>query len=234
MTLNSGLEFFKYSSNGNDFIIIDDRNNKFPSQNNLLIQRLCHRNFSIGADGLILLKNSKSNDFRMQFFNSDGFEADMCGNGLLSFTKYIHGNIYQKNSYFIETKAGLYNSVVEEDTISFFSKYPKILKENIKIEIDDFSFQLDLLNSGVAHGVILVNNIDKIDVVTLGKQIRYLKNINSKGINVNFCEPLNSGEFFVRTYEKGVENETLCCSTGAIATAMALNKKLEIKMIRSI
>ena len=215
------INFFKYNSNGNDFIILDSLDQSFDylSKNPKTIQKLCTREFSIGADGLILLQKSDIADFKMKIFNSDGEQAFMCGNGLLSLVKFIYDFIDKNSSFLIETKAGIYKTFVDENKISFKSKLPKILKESMKVSVDDNRYDLKMLNSGVFHGVIFVKNIDKIDVFKIGKKIRYLKEFEPSGINVCFCEVVDERTIKVRTFEKGVENETLCCSTGALAVS---------------
>ena len=155
------FEFYKYHSNGNDFIIIDDRNNKISFDNNF-IEKLCSRNFSIGADGLVLLKESKNFDYKMQFFNSDGYEADMCGNALLSFTKFLYDHIEKKKIYNIETKKSFYKTFYKNNKVSFLSKIPTLLIKDFFI--DKFNLMLDLFDSGVIHGVIFQKNIGKINL----------------------------------------------------------------------
>ncbi len=228
------IKFFKYNSNGNDFIILDDRDQKFDylSKNPQIIKKLCTRQFFIGADGLILLQKSLVANYKMRIFNSDGTEAFMCGNGLLSLIKFIYEFIDKNSSNLIETKVGIYNTFVDENSSSFKSKYPKVLKENIKVYVDDIEYDLQMLNSGVFHGVIYSKNIDKIDVFKIGRKIRYLKIFEPSGINVNFCEMVDKKKIKVRTYEKGVENETFCCSTAALA--VSYNYFLKNKNIKNL
>ncbi|NGX28343.1 MAG: Diaminopimelate epimerase [Candidatus Anoxychlamydiales bacterium] len=241
------MDFFKYNSNGNDFIILDDRKDsiesflskpfnlsgkkrqtKKESQIAKNIQKLCSRQFYIGADGLILLQTSKVADFKMKVFNSDGFEADMCGNALLCLAKFIHDFIDKKNEILIETKVALYKTYLKDSFVSFTSKKPKILKTDYKINIESKNLNLQIVNSGVFHGVTFVDNIKDIDVFKMGQKIRYLKDFAPHGVNVNFCEILKKNEIKVRTYEKGVEDETYCCLTGAIAVANAYKRKKDV------
>ncbi|HEU64581.1 MAG: Diaminopimelate epimerase [Candidatus Anoxychlamydiales bacterium] len=231
------IKFFKYNSNGNDFIILEslDKSFDYLSKNPKIVQRLCTREFSIGADGLILLQKSLVADFKMKIFNSDGKEAFMCGNGLLSLVKFIYDFIDKNYSFLIETKVGIYKTFVDENKISFISKPPKILKESMKISLGDTRYDLKMLNSGVFHGVIFLKNIDRVDVFKIGKKIRNLKEFEPSGINVNFCEVIDERTIKVRTFEKGVENETLCCSTGALAvsyTHFLKNKNIEELILR--
>ncbi|NGX34301.1 MAG: Diaminopimelate epimerase [Candidatus Anoxychlamydiales bacterium] len=229
-------EFFKYNSNGNDFVILNnlDHSLNFIAKNPKRIQKLCVREFSIGSDGLILLQRSNLADFKMKIFNSDGSEADMCGNGLLSLVKFLSDFIDKRNEILIETKAGIYKTFIDEKKISFRSKLPKILKENMKISVDGSIYDLQMLNSGVLHGIIFIKDIEKIDVFRLGKKIRFLKEFEPSGINVNFCEVIDRDKIKVRVYEKGVENETLCCSTGALAISYSHFLKNKRKSIKNL
>ncbi|NGX62871.1 MAG: Diaminopimelate epimerase [Candidatus Anoxychlamydiales bacterium] len=228
------LDFFKYNSNGNDFIILDNR--KFLFDDLLdkpeIIQKLCKKEFAIGADGIIFLHLSNTADYKMQIFNSDGYLADMCGNALLCLVKFINDHIKKQRSLMIETKACVYETFFDKKQVSFRSKYPQVINENMHLDVDGNSFDLQLINSGVLHGVIFIKNIENIDVFKLGKKIRNFKQF-LPGINVNFCEIINETEIKVRVYEKGVENETLCCSTGALATAYSYfllkDKKIQRK-----
>ena len=214
------LDFFKYNSNGNDFIILDNRENSFDDflDKPEIIQKLCKKEFSIGADGIIFLHLSNTADYKMQIFNSDGYVAAMCGNALLCLVKFINDHIKKQRSLMVETKDFVYKTFIDQKYVSFRSKYPQVINKNVKIDVDDNSFDLQLLNSGVLHGVIFIKNIENIDVFKMGKKIRNFKQF-LPGINVNFCEIINETEIKVRTFEKGVEKETFCCSTGALATA---------------
>jgi len=227
------LEFFKYNSNGNDFIIIDDRSSSIKAHKKN-IQKLCVREFSIGANGLIFLQNSQKADFKMKIFNSDGIEANMCGNGLLCLVKFISDFIIKKDSYLIETKSDVYHTFIDKKNVSFLSKFPKFLKENYLLNLQTTKHKMQIINSGVFHGVMFLNDVDNINVYKEGKKIRFYKDFSPTGINVNFCEVISDNEIKVRTYEKGVENETFCCSTGAIAVAWAYynlkNLKQELKL----
>lgn len=244
------MDFFKYNSNGNDFIILDDRKDFIESflskplnlsndesqtnkENQVAknIQKLCSRQFYIGADGLILLQTSKVADYKMKVFNSDGNEADMCGNALLCLAKFIHDFIDKKNQILIETKVALYETYLKDSSVSFTSKKPKILKTDYKVNVESKNLNLQIVNSGVFHGVTFIDNIKDIDVFNMGKKIRWLKDFAPHGVNVNFCEILKKNEIKVRTYEKGVEDETLCCLTGAIAVANAYKRKKDIEIL---
>lgn len=204
--------FYKYQGTGNDFIIIDNREEKFPKDNISLITKLCDRRFGIGADGLILLENDTTTDFKMIYFNADGSET-MCGNGgrcVVAFAKKL--NIIDSKTTFI----------------AFDGKhYAEITNSIISLQmIDVTEIQLDenyiFANTGTQHHVEMVDSLDNYPVFEKGKHIRYHM-YGKQGSNVNFVEQLSTNTFRVRTYEKGVENETLACGTGVTAVAIAMH-----------
>lgn len=207
------IEFFKYHGTGNDFILIDNRTNVFDATNHLLIERICNRHFGIGADGLILLNNSKKHDFAMQYFNADGFEGSMCGNGgrcVVAFAKKM-GII--KNETFFEAIDGLHYATIDGDNISLQ------MTDVSQIKKHQSHFFLD---TGSPHHVVMVDGIDAYPVYDKGREIRYGKPYFDAGTNVNFVEQVNADTFKVRTYERGVENETLSCGTGVTAVAISM------------
>ena len=209
------LKFYKYQGTGNDFVMIDNRQNFFPKNDTKLIESLCDRRFGIGADGLILLENDNSTDFRMVYYNSDGNESSMCGNGgrcLVAFAKSI--GVIDNKATFIATD-GLHQSSI--DSYGIVSLQMKDVDE-VKIS-DEYVF----LNTGSPHHVTLVNDLENYDVKTNGAEIRYSDLYGKAGSNVNFVNQLSDNQFRLRTYERGVEDETLSCGTGATATAIAMN-----------
>lgn len=211
------LTFFKYQGTGNDFVMIDNRTGFFPKEDVQLINFLCDRRFGIGGDGLILLENDPSADFKMVYYNADGNESTMCGNGGRCIVAFAHDlGIIDKQTTF-NAIDGLHNATVNENaTIAL--QMIDVDKKSIKIN-DDFTF----LFTGSPHHVAVVNNVENFDVFTHGKQIRYSDLYAPGGTNVNFVEQLNSERFKIRTYERGVEDETLSCGTGATAVAIAMN-----------
>ncbi len=209
------IEFYKYEGTGNDFIIIDNMELKFTLYQKS-ISKLCNRRFGIGADGLILLQNKKGYDFEMIYFNSDGNEGSMCGNGGRCITALANHLGIIKNKTKFSAIDGEHQSIVisENNNISTISL--KIQDIN-KIEVYyDFYF----INTDSPHYVKFVNNINNFDVYNKGKKIRYDKKFVPTGTNVDFVEIIENA-IFVRTYERGVENETLSCGTGVTASALA-------------
>ena len=209
------LEFYKYQGTGNDFVMIDNRSNFFPKENTQLVAHICDRRFGIGADGLILLDNDTDTDFRMVYYNSDGNLSSMCGNGgrcLVAFAKKL--NIIQNETTFIATDGLHYATVADDGVVSL----QMIDVEEIK-NTSEYSF----LNTGSPHHVQLVADLEHYNVKENGAAIRYGALYGKPGSNVNFVKKIDATTFALRTYERGVEDETLACGTGATAVAIAMN-----------
>ena len=209
------MKFYKYQGTGNDFVMIDNRNDTFPKSDKKLIEHLCDRRFGIGADGLILLENEPQVDFKMVYYNSDGNQSTMCGNGgrcLVAFAKQL--NIITNKSTFNAIDGLHHATIFENGNISLQMKNV----DQVKIE-NDFAF----LNTGSPHHIQLVENLPTFDVKTSGHHIRYSDLYGKEGSNVNFAHQISENNFAIRTYERGVENETLSCGTGATATAIAMH-----------
>jgi len=214
------IHFYKYQGAGNDFIMIDNRNNKFPKNDVKIIHKLCDRRFGIGADGLILLEPSVKNDFTMVYFNADGNEGSMCGNGgrcIVAFAKQL--NIIEEKTKF-EAVDGLHFASIKNDSISL-----QMIDIETVEEFENYSF----LNTGSPHHVSFNDKIGNINVKELGAKIRYGAPYFKEGTNVNFAEQISDNSFKVRTYERGVEDETLACGTGVTAVAIAANKSNKTK-----
>ena len=201
--------FYKYHGTGNDFIIMDNRDESIQLTTAQIAQ-LCHRNFGIGADGLMLLENSKNKDFKMRYFNSDGNEGSMCGNGgrcLVAFAKKL--NIVDTETEF-EALDGIHYAIITENGIR--------LKMNDVMGIEKIGEDF-FLNTGSPHYVRYVDNLQMLDVIAEGRAIRYNKRFFENGTNVNFIQKIGN-TLHIRTYERGVENETLSCGTGTVAAAI--------------
>lgn len=209
------LEFYKYHGTGNDFVMIDNRSNSFPKENTQLVAHLCDRRFGVGADGLILLDNDSESDFRMIYYNSNGNLSSMCGNGgrcLVAFAKKL--NLIKNETTFIATDGLHYATVAADGTVSLQMIDVKEIKNT-----PEYSF----LNTGSPHHVKLVSNLEHYNVKENGAAIRYGELYGHEGSNINFVTKINENTFSLRTYERGVEDETLACGTGATAVAIAMN-----------
>ena len=207
------LHFFKYQGTGNDFVMIDNRLETFPKSTEL-IKMLCDRRFGIGGDGLILLETDSETDFKMVYYNSDGNESSMCGNGgrcLVAFAKKLQ--VFETKTTFIAVD-GLHHATVNEDaSVSLQMKNV----DEIKVEAG-YVF----MNTGSPHHVQIVPDVQNVNVKDMGAQIRYSDLYGKEGANVNFVAQINPNTFAVRTYERGVEDETLSCGTGVTAVAIAM------------
>lgn len=204
--------FYKYEGAGNDFVIIDNRNETFPKNDHELIRRFCDRKFGIGADGLMLLENSEQGDFKMIYFNADGHKGSMCGNGgrcMVAFARSL-GIFDQKTSF--EAMGEMYHAKFNRELVSLQ------MTDVDRIEVHP---EHVFLNTGSPHHVAYTENLSEIDVFRKGREIRYGAPYHDKGTNVNFVQKINENTFKVRTYERGVENETLSCGTGVTAVALA-------------
>ncbi|MCM8795240.1 MAG: diaminopimelate epimerase [Candidatus Omnitrophica bacterium] len=214
------INFTKMVAAGNDFVVIALLRYCVIGLKELS-REICDRKFGVGADGLLVLEKSKIADIKMRIFNPDGSEAEMCGNGarcVAVYTKrYIPG---AKPQIKIETKAGIINSEVNQEEAKIKLTDPKNLRLDIPIKISNRTLCVNFIDTGVPHVVIFVEGLDKMDVVNLGRRIRYHKKFAPRGANVDFVEVLNDDSLKIRTYERGVEDETLACGTGAVASAL--------------
>ena len=218
------IEFYKYQGAGNDFIIIDNRKSIFPHKNKELISTYCDRKFGIGADGLMLLEDSALGDFKMAYYNADGNPGSMCGNGgrcLVAFAKYL--NIFEQKTSF-EFSGDLYQASLHNELVSL-----KMMDVDTIETYPEHVF----IDTGSPHHISFTDNLNELDVVSLGRKIRYGAPYNKSGTNVNFVEKINDNTFNVRTYERGVENETLSCGTGVTAVALASHhmRKTSVKKV---
>jgi len=223
------LKFYKFTAAGNDFIIIDNRKRIIRKNINGIVKKLCDRKFGIGADGLILFENSKIAEFRMRYYNSDGSYATMCGNGARCIARYAYITGLKKKKFVFETDAGLITAEIFSDSVKVKLYEPKNMKLDLSLNIDKKKYRLSFINTGVPHTVIFVDNLEKVDVVNLGRKIRFHKKFSPDGTNVNFVKLINSHTISIRTYERGVEDETLACGTGVTASAIISILKNKVK-----
>jgi len=236
----------KLVASGNDFVLLDARAYAPKIQLNTLAKNICNRKFGIGADGLLVLEKSKKATFKMRIFNTDGSEAEMCGNGARCAAYYIRqqkaaakGEPRQRREsrkqILIETKAGMLTAQIDKDQVAINMTRPKDIKLDILLMLNRRKVKANFINSGVPHVVLLSEGLEDFDVFSLGRPIRYHKRFQPKGTNVNFIEPISTNRIKIRTYERGVEQETLACGTGAVASSIIYFLKLrENKLIKDL
>lgn len=208
------IPFFKYQATGNDFVILDNRQSQFSDLSTEQIHFLCDRRFGVGGDGLMLLNLRDGFDFEMKYFNADGREGSMCGNGGRCLVKFAYHLGIHKTTYLFAAIDG--NHEAEIDLDGTVSLKMKDVNEIRYVNGGDF-----VLDTGSPHYIKMVSRLDQLDVFSLGKMIRNNSKYSKEGINVNFVENINEDEISVRTYERGVEDETLSCGTGVTAAALA-------------
>ncbi|MDO5450760.1 MAG: diaminopimelate epimerase [Akkermansia sp.] len=218
------LEFYKMTGAGNDFVMVDNRDLSYtPILTHDNIADICNRRFGVGADGLIAVEPAQGKgDVRMRYYNSDGGEAEMCGNGARCFTAFVDfltdGNMREVN---FETMAGIVKGVVnDDDSVTIQLTTPKDLKLNVLPADDTVPAPVHFLNTGVPHAVAYLDSVKDIDIRKMGAYLRYHQAFAPAGTNANFAEVLAPQHLKLRTYERGVEDETLACGTGMTATAL--------------
>src|SRR5688500_2097920 len=219
------VEFTKMSGAGNDFVLIDNRERKIKLSTEQVV-RICHRQRGVGADGLFLLVPNTTGkaDWAWEFYNSDGSTADMCGNGARCFARFIQKKAGTNGQATFETGAGVITAAFHGERVTVNLTAPKDLQLAQKVVTKDGPLTVHSINTGVPHAVIFVPDADKAMVQQLGSEIRYHPQFAPKGTNVNFVQVLDKNFIRVRTYERGVEGETLACGTGVTASALVAAK----------
>lgn len=222
------IEFTKMVAAGNDFVVIEDSTKASGAELSALAKKICDRKFGIGADGVLLIGKSKKADARMRIFNADGSEAEMCGNGARCAVFWVgRASSSKSKNIKLETKAGIVESEANGSIIKIKLTEPKDIKVNFSIKVNGRALKVNFVNTGVPHTVIFAQCIDNIDVDGLGRAIRNHPEFAPKGTNVNFVEIVNDNFIRVRTYERGVEAETLACGTGSSASAVIAGFRLD-------
>jgi diaminopimelate epimerase len=215
------LKFWKMNGAGNDFVMLDNRDLSLKLSKDE-IAKLCDRHRGIGADGMLAVEPPANGaDWKMRYYNADGGEAEMCGNGARCFARYVnllHGNALAGVKF--ETLAGVIGAEFEGDQVRINMSEPHSLKLNQSLNVDDTTLEVHSVNTGVPHAVVFVEDLEKVDVQRLGAGLRYHEAFAPKGSNANFVKILGPGSIAIRTYERGVEGETLACGTGMVACAL--------------
>jgi len=217
------LHFQKMNGAGNDFVLLDNRHGSL-ALTDTQIARLCDRHRGVGADGLLLVEKPEGQaDFRMRYYNADGREAEMCGNGARCFARFVnrlapsaHGKVT------FETPAGLISATLHGDQVSLGMSQPGPFAEGVALDAAGQNLTVYSINTGVPHALVLVDNLDGTDVSSLGAALRHHHQFQPRGTNVNFVRQLGPQDLAIRTYERGVEAETLACGTGVVAAALGI------------
>jgi len=241
--LSDSMEFIKYHGSGNDFVLLnnmDKRVEKFLEDTGLnlneFVRRICAPHFGIGADGLILIEKPEdpSNHFKWQFFNPDGSLGEMCGNGARCAIRFAYDRkIVEEGCQTVrfETLVGVIEGQILQGgkCVRIQLTKPSVIREVLAVRVGENKFEGTYLEVGVPHFVVEVEDLEGFDVLRFGREIRYHEAFGPRGTNVNFVKPMSEGTIMVRTYERGVENETFSCGTGVVASAIACRLKGKIK-----
>jgi len=227
---------------GNDFILIDNRKSLIKNRKKSAME-FCQRKFSVGADGLLLLEGSKTADFRMRIFNPDGTEAEMCGNGIRCLIEFVYrkrlnphpnpppqvGREKREGGISIQTADGIYSGKVKGGLVSVKMREPGEIRLNLKVKIKKKGYTVHFINFGVPHAIIFVDDLKKVDLKNLAPLIRNHREFHPRGTNVDFVKVVDCHSLILRTYERGVEEETFSCGTGASAAAIISYKLGKVK-----
>ena len=215
------IPFMKMSGSGNDFILVDHRKPLLDVKRmKKFAQKVCRRRVSVGADGIIFIERSKQADFKWRFFNADGSEAEMCGNGGRCAARFAYLKGIAGSSLTFETLAGILSAHVNGRRVKLEMTKPYGLKLDEKISIKGKRVRISSINTGVPHAALFLKSLEDVDVVRMGRSIRNHSRYAQRGTNANFVKVESSSRLSVRTYERGVEDETLACGTGAVASAL--------------
>ena len=215
------IKFTKAVATGNDFIIVDNRAGGMKGKGLAqFAKKACDRKRAIGADGVLVIERSKKCDFKMRIFNPDGSEAEMCGNGSRCAALFAAVKKIASPEMTIETLAGILDAAVKGDTVKVKLTDPKDIKWNFCLMINKCPFEVNFVDTGVPHVIHFTDDLEKVDVMNIGSHIRHHGEFSPEGTNADFVKVINRHTIKIRTYERGVEDETLACGTGAVASAI--------------
>jgi len=218
------LHFTKMNGAGNDFVMLDNRDLS-RRLDKAAIARLCDRHRGVGADGLIAVEPAQNGaDFRMRYYNADGGEAEMCGNGARCFARFASRIAGKNGTITFETQAGVIGAHLLGDEVQLAMSAPHSLAPGTDLNVGNETLTVHFLNTGVPHAIVFVEDLENTDIVRLGAGLRYHAHFAPKGTNANFIAKLPDGSVAIRTYERGVENETLACGTGVTAAALIFGR----------
>jgi len=215
------IEFAKMVASGNDFVVVTNFKSKISdSELPSLAKDICDRNFGVGGDGLLVIEPSEKADFKMRILNPDGSEAEMCGNGARCVALFARESKIADGNIRIDTLSGIIEASVTDDKVKIKMQDPRDLKLDFNLLIEGSDYKISFVDTGVPHVVMFVEDLESFDVKGLGRAIRYNKRFSPRGTNANFVEIQKGNSLKVRTYERGVEDETLACGTGVVASAI--------------
>ncbi len=214
------LNFVKLSASGNDFILLDNRKEILPPDLPHLVRGICRRRLSVGADGVLILEQSQIADFRMRYFNADGGEAPFCGNGAMCIAKFAQILGASEKELTLESPDGMHEARVRGESIMVKLGEPSEIRLDIPVESEGERVEASTVNTGVPHLVIILTDVAQAPLLSLGRKLRYHPLFAPQGTNVDFVQVLGGNRLRMRTYERGVEEETLACGTGAAASAL--------------
>lgn len=223
------VPFAKMHASGNDFILIDNRGGHMPGDLPGFVRKVCRPHFSVGADGLILIEPSDKADFRWRFFNMDGGEVEMCGNGSRCAAKFAYMRGIAGRSLKFETKAGLIRAEIMDGTVKVQLTKPFGYRSDVIVDLGGARREGSYINTGVPHVIYFVDDLETVDMLKEGAATRYNDLFRPEGANANFVKADGEGRLSIRTYERGVEGETQACGTGAVAAALVAGAKGLVK-----
>jgi len=219
--MEPNIRFTKLNGSGNDFIFIDNRDGRHDVDSMIdFVRNVCRRGVAVGADGVMFIEPSERADFKWRFFNADGSEAEMCGNGGRCAVRFARHLGIESDPVSFETIAGTIDGSIEGSMVKLRMTEAFGFKAGVEVDINGRRATLDCLNSGVPHAVEFVDDVETADVTREGRLVRYHEGFSPAGTNANFCQVSGVNSIILRTYERGVEDETLACGTGAVAAAI--------------
>lgn len=218
---NNYFSFYKMTGVGNDFIVFDNRKEVLPKNYGNVAKKVCDRKFSVGADGLLVLEKTEEAHFKMVYYNSDGSRAAMCGNGARCIARFAYLQEVAPAKMSFVTDAGILSAEVSGANVKLQMSRPKDVKMDFPLKLEEGKeVHLSFINTGVPHTVLFVSDVEKADVANLGRTIRFHREFSPSGTNANFVSHKSGNNIAVRTYERGVEGETLACGTGVVASSL--------------
>ena len=213
------IPFAKLSASANDFIVVDNRDHKFSNVASFMARRICARRYSVGADGMILVENSDRASVRIRYVNPDGQEFNTCGNGGRAAARYTHLFVDRESHLTMETNIGIVKAEVLDESVKLQLVNPTEIRLNIELPLEGSVYRGHFVQTGDPHFVIPFKNIRNIDFVTIARKLRHHEQLRPAGANVHFIEQTTRNAMKIRSFERGVENETLACGSGCVSSA---------------